>query len=119
MGPTTFRIKRVYEPASDDDGVRVLVDRLWPRGVKKDAGRWSAWWKELAPSAELRRWFGHNPERFDAFARRYRAELDAAAEAAGRRLAEVGDAPVVTLLYSARDEAHNQAVVLRGWLSER
>jgi len=108
------RIKRAYEEATRSDGYRVLVDRLWPRGVKKEALKLDSWAKELAPSSTLRRWFGHEPERFREFARRYAAELRAgparALLADLTRRAELG---TVTLVYGARDEEHNGAVVLR------
>ncbi len=113
-----MRIKRAYEPASDGDGYRVLVDRLWPRGVSKEKAHLDAWVKEIAPSTELRRWFGHDPERWDEFQRRYRAEL---AEPERRHLidelAERATHGPVTLIYGARDTAHNEAVVLCGILS--
>jgi len=104
------RIKRAYEPASDEDGQRVLVDRLWPRGISKDKARLDHWLKEVAPSAELRKWFDHKPERWPEFKRRYREELDAnPALAELRAFAGRGR---LTLVYGARDEAHNDAVVL-------
>ncbi|WP_134726239.1 DUF488 domain-containing protein [Paracoccus luteus] len=108
-------VKRAYEPASDDDGRRVLVDRVWPRGVTREALRIDAWLKDLAPSTALRRWFGHDPAKWDQFRRRYAAELDAdgAPVAELRRLWRAGP---VTLVYGARDEAHNNAVALRDWL---
>jgi uncharacterized protein YeaO (DUF488 family) len=107
-----IRIKRVYDPPDAGDGVRVLVDRLWPRGLRKEAAALDAWRPELAPSDALRRWFGHDPERWAEFRRRYAAELHAKAEALAslRALARVSP---VTLLFAARDEAHNNAVVLR------
>lgn len=111
-----IRIKRVYEAASESDGSRVLVDRLWPRGVAKADARVSWWAKELAPSSELRRWFGHDPERFAEFSRRYRLELSGKEElGALRRLVREGP---VTLVYGARDREHNNAVVLRTLLEE-
>lgn len=111
-----IRIKRVYEAASESDGSRVLVDRLWPRGVAKADARVSWWAKELAPSSELRRWFGHDPERFEEFSRRYRLELSGKEElGALRRLVREGP---VTLVYGARDREHNNAVVLRTLLEE-
>jgi uncharacterized protein YeaO (DUF488 family) len=107
-----IRIKRAYEPPSRRDGTRVLVDRLWPRGVKKTDAAVSQWMKEVAPSTELRKWFGHDPERWEEFRRRYGAELAEKREliAELRELAKKGP---LTLVYSAHDEAHNQAVVLR------
>lgn len=109
-------IKRVYEPPSPDDGVRVLVDRVWPRGMSKDAAAVDRWMKEIAPTTALRKWFGHAPERWDEFARRYREELAAHAAELGELhgLAANGR---LTLVYGARDEAHNQAVVLRDVLA--
>ena len=105
-------IKRIYAPADAGDGARVLVDRLWPRGVSKARAALALWCKDAAPSTELRQWFGHEPARWDEFRRRYRAELrgNDAALAPLRDLASQGP---VTLLYAARDERHNEAVVLR------
>ena len=105
-------IKRVYEPAAGSDGYRVLIDRLWPRGLKKEAVPFDIWAKELAPSHDLRHWFGHDPERWDGFRQRYAAELDAAAEH-WQPLAERSRRHTVTLLYSAHDEEHNNAVALK------
>lgn len=108
------RIKRAYEEPSRNDGYRVLVDRLWPRGVKKEALRLDLWAKDLAPSPALRRWFGHEPDRFREFARRYHAELRAdPARALLGELTQRAARGVVTLVYGARDEQHNGAVVLR------
>lgn len=95
-----------------------LVDRLWPRGVRRDSLALDAWCKDLAPSTELRRWFGHDPRRWEEFRERYRAELDAHPEAARPLRAAVRRGPVV-LLYDAKDERHNQAIVLREWLLEQ
>jgi uncharacterized protein YeaO (DUF488 family) len=105
-------IKRAYEPASPHDGTRILVDRLWPRGVKKASAGISQWMKEIAPSNELRKWFGHDPTRWEEFRRRYKAELAGKRELVGR-LRELAAEGRLTLVYSAHDEAHNQAVVLR------
>jgi uncharacterized protein YeaO (DUF488 family) len=106
-----IRLKRAYEPASASDGYRVLVDRLWPRGVSKTRARLDEWEKELAPSAELREWFGHEPNRFAAFRRRYIRELRGERPRLTqlRRRAKHG---TVTLVYSAHDSEHNDAVVL-------
>lgn len=108
---TRWELKRAYAEATDADGVRVLVDRLWPRGLAKDVARIDRHATEVAPSTELRRWFGHDPSRFEEFAGRYRAELDAsgAAEALAESLVEE---PVVTLLVGARDVGHSQGPVL-------
>ena len=105
------RLKRVYEPAAASDGYRVLVDRLWPRGVSKGDANLDEWDKELAPSATLREWFGHDPTRFPEFRRRYLDELQHQRSrlAALRRHARAG---TLTLVYAARDEQHNDAVVL-------
>lgn len=107
-----LRLKRAYAPASPDDGTRILVDRLWPRGVSKEKAALSDWMKDIAPSTELRQWFGHDPARWNEFQRRYREELAGhdAEIAQLRRLAMKGP---VTLIFAARDEAHNEAVVLR------
>jgi uncharacterized protein YeaO (DUF488 family) len=112
-----FRIKRIYEPAVSDDGVRVLVDRLWPRGVTRANARLTLWLKEVAPSPDLRTWFGHAPERFEEFSRRYRRELvgsEAVAE-----LRRLGRGRTVTLLYGARDPKINHAAVLIALLRAR
>jgi len=107
-------IKRVYEPARDSDGMRILVDRIWPRGIGRDAARISFWDKDVAPSTGLRKWFGHKPERWPEFRRRYLAELKQNPAAA--ELRKFVRRRRVTLLYAARDEAHNQAVVLAAFL---
>lgn len=106
------RIKRAYEAPSADDGTRVLVDRLWPRGVRKADAAIDHWAKELAPSTELRKWFGHDPARWAEFRRRYAAELREQGEALDRLRALAEKGPV-TLVYAAHDEEHNDAVVLR------
>lgn len=112
----TVTIKRIYEDASPSDGYRVLVDRIWPRGVKKVDASIGVWCKEVAPSTELRQWFGHQPERFAEFTDRYRAELDD--NPAVQQLRDLVDEHhEVTLVYSAKDSEHNQAVVLRDYLS--
>jgi uncharacterized protein YeaO (DUF488 family) len=117
MAPShEIRIRRVYDPPERGDGARVLVDRLWPRGLSKDKAGLAAWLKDIAPSAELRAWFGHDPERFAEFSRRYRAEL-AGNEAAVDELRSLIAKGPVTLLYGAHDEAHNNAVVLADWLA--
>lgn len=113
-----LHVKRVYDDPADDDGYRVLVDRLWPRGLSKDRAALDEWIKELGPSTELRRWFGHDPERFDEFRRRYRAEL-ADKEDLWRPLVERARREPVSLLYSASDIDHNQAVVLAELLREQ
>jgi uncharacterized protein YeaO (DUF488 family) len=112
-----LRIKRAYEAASPEDGERYLVDRLWPRGLKKDELALTAWLKDVAPSDALRRWFGHDPARWEMFRRRYRAELRSQPDALQPLRDALARGPL-TLVYSARDEAHNQAVVLREFLLE-
>ena len=110
-------LKRAYEEATSSDGYRVLIDRLWPRGVSKEQAHLDEWARELAPSTELRRWFGHDPARFDEFRRRYRLELTAHEE----KLAELrgrARTGTVTLVYAARDTEHNDAVVLGELLRE-
>ena len=109
-------IKRVYEPAADDDGRRILVDRLWPRGLSKEKAAVDLWLKEVAPSAELRKWFGHDPKKWGEFQRRYRAELDSNEDAVQTLRQAIGKGPA-TLVYGAHDEQHNQAVALRDWLT--
>lgn len=111
-------IKRIYDEPEVADGFRALVDRLWPRGMSKEHARLDAWWKELAPSDALRVEWHHDPERFDEFATRYRAELDGRAFVA-EALDGIRAHERVTLLYSAHDTEHNQAVVLCDYLSER
>ena len=113
-----LRLKRAYAPAAPSDGVRILVDRLWPRGVSKDRAALDDWMKDLAPSTELRQWFGHDPARWAEFQRRYRAEL-AAQPAALERLRALALTKTVTLVFGARDEQHNEAVVLRDVLLDR
>src|SRR3954453_11054293 len=109
---SNVRLKRAYEPPEKKDGARILVDRLWPRGVSKEEAKLDGWIKEIAPSTELRTWFGHDPRRWDEFRERYRAELAEHTEVLKdlRRRAREGP---ITLVYSARDEIHNDAVVLR------
>ena len=107
-----LRLKRAYEPASEDDGVRILVDRLWPRGVSKAKAALDDWMKDVAPSSELREWFGHDPTRWTGFQRRYRTEL-AQHAAELDRIRALARKRTVTLVYGARDQAHNEAVVLR------
>lgn len=109
MAHPAMRLKRAYAPPEPDDGLRVLVDRLWPRGLRKADAAVDLWLKEVAPSPELRRWFGHRPDHWEVFRERYEAEL--AHNPAVARLRGL-DAPRVTLLYAARDEAHNHARVL-------
>ena len=114
-----IRIKRVYSEPSLEDGVRILIDRIWPRGVSKERARIDTWRKELAPSTALRKWFGHDLARWAGFRERYRKELAESGEIeALRELATRSRHETITLMYSAADEEHNQAVVLMEWLEE-
>jgi uncharacterized protein YeaO (DUF488 family) len=110
------KIKRVYDPVSKDDGKRILVDRLWPRGLKKDAAKIDEWLKEVAPSDELRRWYGHDPSKWKEFRKRYMKELNEKAEPVAR-LRKDEKHGVLTLLFAAKDEAHSNAAVLKELLS--
>ena len=110
-------IKRVYEQAADEDGIRVLVDRLWPRGVSKERAALSGWLKDVAPSPDLRRWWHHDPDRFEDFARRYRTELDDN-PALGDLLSIVREHDRTTLVYAAKDPAVNHALILRDYIRQ-
>ena len=112
-----MKIKRAYAPAEESDGYRILVDRLWPRGISKEKAQIDLWLKSVAPSNELRKWFGHDPERFAEFDRRYRAEL-AESGALDELRAVLREHPDATLLFAAHDEAHNNAVVLKELLGD-
>jgi uncharacterized protein YeaO (DUF488 family) len=113
-----IRLKRIYEPKQDDDGFRILVDRLWPRGVDKKEAGIDLWLKDIAPSADLRRWFGHDPDKWTEFQRRYGEELrrNEPALAALRQRVKAEDK--VTFLYAAKDTEHNHAIVLRDALQK-
>jgi len=111
-----LKLKRVYEPPDPRDGTRVLVDALWPRGLSRERARVDLWLRELAPSAALRARFGHDPARWATFQRDYAAELAHRPEAVARLAALLREGPV-TLLYAARDEAHNNAVALKAYLA--
>ncbi|WP_104164011.1 DUF488 domain-containing protein [Cryobacterium sp. N22] len=116
-----FRIKRIYDDASDDDGCRVLVDRLWPRGISRERANLDAWLKDVAPSPALRTWWNHDPDRIDEFAARYRAELDTEPNTA-LAVAELRDLDTrnptgTTLLYGAKDERVNHARILADYLA--
>ena len=112
-----IRIKRIYEEPSADDGLRVLVDRLWPRGISKARAQVDRWEKDIAPSTELRHWFGHDPAKWEEFLQRYRAELEDKKELLSQ-LREEADERTVTLLYAAKDEEHNNAVALKRYIEE-
>jgi len=113
-----IRIKRTYDPVERKDGQRFLVERLWPRGMKKEALAMDAWYKDVAPSTTLRQWYGHKPERWPEFRRRYEKELSENA-AAWSPILEAARKGTVTLLFSAHDVERNSAVVLRDFLDER
>lgn len=117
--PTShLQLKRAYEPAIPEDGIRILVDRLWPRGLSKEKALVDKWEKDIAPSTELRKWFSHDPARWTEFQRRYRAELRQHGDLLNS-IRKLANTHTVTLVYSARDEEHNDAVVLRDVLLGR
>jgi uncharacterized protein YeaO (DUF488 family) len=113
---SNITLKRIYTKAAQADGMRILVDRLWPRGLSKDEAAVHLWLKNVAPSDALRHWFDHDPAQWEAFQKRYFAELDAAPEAVGELRAQLVLHQHITLLYAARDEVHNNAVALRSFL---
>ena len=107
-----IRVKRIYDPVEKEDGFRILVDRLWPRGLSKDKAKIDIWLKELAPSNELRKWFAHDPAKYDDFQGRYEKELQAKKELIDKLRKLEQEEKIVTLLYSAKDRIRNQAIVL-------
>jgi len=114
-----IRIKRVYEKPTKEDGWRVLVDRLWPRGMKKEAAHLDVWMKDVAPSDALRKWFGHKPEKWNEFQKKYRAELAKKKELISELKKMAKEHGTLTLLFGAKDEEHNEAVVLADALKTR
>lgn len=112
-------VKRVYDPPAPADGRRFLVDRLWPRGIGRARLKLDGWLKEVAPSAELRKWFGHDPSRWEDFRQRYLAELEQKPDEVWEPLLEALKEGPVTLLYAASDREHNNAVVLQAWLESK
>lgn len=114
----SIAVKRIYEPAAQQDGFRVLVDRLWPRGISKEAARLDLWLPDIGPSTALRQWFNHDPERWKAFCTKYHAELLGKSDLIATLITHAKRG-TVTLLYSARDEQHNQAVALQRFLTGR
>ena len=112
IAAANVRLKRAYEAPAASDGARVLVDRMWPRGVRREDAALRLWVRDVAPSDALRRWFGHDPSRWDEFRRRYRSELAARREAVAT-LRSLARRDTLTLVYAARDREHNEAVVLR------
>jgi uncharacterized protein YeaO (DUF488 family) len=114
-----IKIKRIYEKPAKDDGWRVLVDRLWPRGMRKEAAHIDVWLKDIAPSDSLRKWFGHEPEKWSEFQKRYRKELAQEKELVSELKKMEKQHGTITLLFGAKDEEHNQAVALAGFLKMR
>ena len=119
MVETQIRIKRVYAEPSEDDGRRILVDRLWPRGLTKARAKVDLWLKEIAPSNELRKGFGHDSEKWPEFKRKYVKELEGLSAPVALLRREANGGKVITLLYGARDEKHNEAVVLQEFLERQ
>lgn len=112
-----IRIKRVYEKPEEGDGKRILVDKLWPRGLTKEKAAIDLWLKEVAPSTELRKWFEHDPEKWDEFQKRFRQELKRNKGLVALLKEQVNNG-VVTLVYAAKDDEHNEAIVLKDWISK-
>ena len=110
--------KRIYESATADDGNRILVDRLWPRGVSKKDAHLYGWWKDVAPTTELRNWFNHEVDKWPEFKRKYMLELQPKKDLIAELVSETNQNERLTLLYGAKDEAHNQAVVLRAFIKK-
>lgn len=115
--PMPIHLKRAYDEPEESDGCRVLVDRIWPRGDSKEQLQLDAWMKEVAPSDDLRKWFDHDPEKFEEFRERYQAELSDQQDKV-ERLKNLADHQDITLVYSAKDRKHNQAVVLKDYLEK-
>lgn len=113
-----IQMKRVYDPSAKSDGARFLVERLWPRGVKKEELRMDGWFRDVAPSTELRKWFSHDPEKWGEFQKRYRSELKQHSEAL-KPILEAGAKGNVTLLFSSHDTEHNNAVALKHFLESK
>lgn len=113
-----IKIKRIYEDNGSDGGIRVLVDRLWPRGVSKEDARLDGWWKEIAPSDELRTWFDHDTNKWSEFQKRYKKELNENNKELSEKMNELDLRRTVILLYGAKDSVHNQAVVLKEFLEK-
>ena len=111
-------IKRVYDPPGKEDGLRILVDRLWPRGLKKEKARVDGWWKEVAPSDTLRKWFAHDPDKWPEFKRRYFKELNAREDEINKRTGEIKNQRV-TFLYGATEEVYNNAAALKEYVEKR
>lgn len=114
-----MKIKRIYDEPEEDDGSRFLVDRLWPRGVSKENARLDGWFKEVSPSGELRKWFGHDPGKWEEFKSAYREELAANLDQVDEIIQKINNKEKVTFLYGARDTKHNHAIVLKEVVEER
>ncbi|MGK7368946.1 MAG: DUF488 domain-containing protein [Candidatus Halalkalibacterium sp. M3_1C_030] len=114
----SIKLKRAYDEPEESDGYRVLIDRIWPRGKSKEELQLDEWIKEIAPSDELRKWFGHEPEKFEGFRKLYWQELDNNSESV-RQLAEISQDQDVTLVYGAKDRKHNQAVALKDYIKKK
>lgn len=115
-----IKLKRVYDPPSEEDGERFLVERLWPRGLNREAAKLTAWLRDLAPSPALRQWFSHDPQRWEGFRHRYEAELQSVEkQALLRQLADEARQGTITLVFAARDTEHNSAVVLKGLIERQ
>lgn len=112
-----IKIKRVYEKPAEEDGTRILVDRLWPRGISKKSARIDEWMKEIGPSDKLRKWFGHEPKKWQEFKQKYWRELQVKKDLT-EELKRISESGTLTLVYSARDELHNQAVALKRFLND-
>lgn len=110
-----IRVKRVYDPPEDGDGLRILVDRLWPRGLSKESARIDQWLRDVAPSASLRKWFGHDPDKWEQFQRCYFEQLDEVPEGVSK-LRSLIRGRTVTLVFAAKNETHNNAVALKRYL---
>lgn len=111
-----IKLKRIYEKPEPSDGYRILVDRLWPRGVSKEKASLDLWFRDIAPSTELRKWFGHDPKKWPEFQKKYTAEIAANQEVFAKLKKIAEENKVVTLLYAARDETHNEAVIVKNLL---
>lgn len=116
---TKVKIKRIYDKVDKEDGERILVDRLWPRGISKERAQLNTWLKDIAPSDQLRKWFAHDPKRWKEFQRKYKAELKDKETAIAEMKKIMRKEKKVTLLYGAKDEEHNQAVVLKDFLTKK
>ena len=118
MKTMNVALKRVYNEPAESDGTRILVDRLWPRGLTKEKAKIDVWLKEIAPSTELRKWFNHEPNKWPEFKKRYQAEMDSNPDAISTLKKHVADGKV-TIVYGAKDEEHNDAVVIKQYLDEK